>query len=278
MSDLQPTPRPPAPDLVWSPTGAAAYGECPRAWAHRYGPDRPQRGGGGQLSHEKIRGIAVHAGLAAAYLAAAAAGETNPVGTLARHHVVAREAMGRAWGQAGETDMQLARECIGLLWAALNALPLPASADVYAVERRLTGTSPAGVALLGIPDLALWLDRAIGHLFVRDWKTGTVEEDDVLYSQQLLIYAYLLTLADPAIERISVGLYSVRGTFEVTREVTAEQVYEAVARIERTADRAMSDREFVPRPGSHCAGCPAAAICPAIPFPAAVGAPQIEAP
>lgn len=254
------------PERVWSISAAHLYRQCPRRWSYRYGPHRvPARDTAGVPLH-KAQGIVLHGALAAAYRAADAELSDTPGGLagarMDRYWAPARAELGRTWTASGmPSDPNVARETVALLRGALAALAVPARGALYAIERKITRRTPGGVPVVAYPDLAMWVRR--GVLRIRDWKTGAVTMADVLASQQLPVYGFLLADADPAVRDVEIELHSIRhGTSQVHALTEAEAV-EAVTRLEVTAERADADDQCEPDPGPACVDCPFIRICPA---------------
>lgn len=254
------------PERAWSISAADLYRRCPRRWSYRYGPHRvPARTGAGVPLH-KAQGIVLHGALAAAYRAADAELSDTPGGLagarMDRYWAAARAELGRTWTTSGmPDDPNVARETVALLRGALAGLEVPARGALYAIERRVTHRTPGGVLVVAYPDLAMWVRP--GVLRVRDWKTGAVTMLDVLTSQQLPVYAFLLADADPTVRDVEIELHSIRHGVAHTHRPTEAEVVEAVTRLETTAGQADADDQCEPRPGPACVDCPFLRICPA---------------
>ncbi len=265
MIDTATEPHAP-PERVWSISAADLYRRCPQWWSYRYGPHRvPARGGAGVPLH-KAQGIVLHGALAAAYRAADAELEATPGGLagarMDRYWAAARAELGRTWTASGMPgDPNVARETVALLRGALAGLDVPARGALYAIERKITHRTPAGVPVVAYPDLTMWARP--GVLRIRDWKTGAVTMADVLASQQLPVYAFLLADADPEVVDVEIELYSIRHGVSHVHPPTEAEVAEAVVRLEDTALKANADDQCEPDPGPACVGCPFIRICPA---------------
>lgn len=259
----------------WSATKISTWRACPRQFDQRY--NQPRSPEGLRLpgsSTAKRMGIVAHAGMQAAYEAAAYAPGFHHTQTMERFVGEAVVAVRRHSDLAPTllTDTEGAQvECEVV--EALMALPAPHPTSVLGVEHELTGFSPAGRALEGRIDLILRTGPYSLH--IRDWKRTSLANlpsaDELASGDQLPFYRYLVGLHYPWVRRVTIGLYSLTSRAEVSAEIDGPRAWEALRACDVLAEQAEQATSFPPRPHpDHCPRCPARGDCPVWrPFPGA---------
>lgn len=247
----------------WSPSQARMYRDCPRQWHFRHvvGAEPTER-----MSAHLLVGTAAHAGLEAAYRAAAAAPAALPMSML-MFWSEAADAVAAKWTALGiDTPDEAALPAVlDHVHATLGALPMPHPKAVLGVEVELAGTAPWGTPLAAAADLVLRTGPDSVH--VRDWKyrklTSLPSEKDLLDDDQLGTYRALVAQRWPWVRTVTAGLFSVISAREVWAEFPDAAATEALARIESTAEHAESDRVWTPTASPNvCGSCRFVSLCP----------------
>jgi RecB family exonuclease len=129
------------------------------------------------------------------------------------------------------------------------------------VQTRLSN----GVIVFGKVDRVdgeVHLDRK-GTLDVIDYKTGRFTLDDDEVGDEPAAQVYLLAaeaMYKREVRRVRF-MYLEHG-IEARWEPEREDIEAAAERLLEQTSEMLADREFAPRPGSHCARCPFAHLCP----------------
>lgn len=247
----------------WSPSQARMYRECPRQWWFRHVSDARSTV---RMPMHLLVGTAAHAGMEAAYRAAAAAPILMPVSmSLFRDEALgAVEAKWEALG-VGTLDEAALPEVLDRVSSTLDALPVPHPKAVLGVELDMEAVAPWGTPLRVTADLVLRTGRDSVH--VRDWKYRSVKSlpaaEDLLDDDQLGVYRALVAQRWPWVRTVTAGLYSVVSAREVPVEFPEAAATEALARLESTAEKAESDSTWTPTPSPDvCGSCRFVSVCP----------------
>ena len=262
---------------VWSPSRVLVYRSCPRQEFLRYRhgvhtiqaatsatTDRPE-------TATRLRlGTISHAGLEAAYRAAAA---SEPLANGEHMSVFADEAMAaidEAWDRLempseGVEGFELMSAVQGEVFDVLDRLPVPQSGHVLGVERELVVPTPSGRVMRGVLDLALQIGPDALH--IRDWKRRSLrslpKSTELPRDDALAFYRYAASFLWPHLRRVSVGLYSTINNREVTADAPLLVANEVVIGHDVIAEKAEADREHRPTPdGSNCTDCRVRVDCP----------------
>lgn len=245
-------------------TAAQSYLRCPYAYRMRQVERREDPAGWSRPEHMRI-GTAVHAALEAALLARRADVDGPAGGTLEPYAAAARAALLAAWQAEGLSLQGGAYDnALGAVLGTLAALPAPAPADILGVEWRLEAVTDAGTPVVIIIDLAL----ATGPTGIRivDWKHRSHPRDrlEILYDLQLNFYAAIVADTRPDLDAITIGQYYPPVQAGVAVAAQPQWMRSAVEQIDAVAERILSETDWRPRVGDHCAGCPwQRAGCPA---------------
>lgn len=247
----------------WSPSQARMYRDCPRQWWFRHVDGATPAG---RMASHLLVGTAAHAGLEAAYRAAATAPAFMPV-SMSLFRDEALNAVEAKWEALGiETlDEAALPAVLDRVSATLDALPVPHPKAVLGVELDMKAPAPWGTPLAVSTDLVLRTGPDSVH--VRDWKYRSVASlpaaEDLLEDDQLGVYRALAAQHWPWVRTVTAGLYSVVSGREVWVEFPESAAIEALARVESTAERAESDRTWTPTPSpSVCGSCRFVPLCP----------------
>lgn len=261
----------------WSVSQSATW-KCPLQWWMRYHaqvpPAQPE-------PSNRVRGRAEHLAMETAYRAAAADPDWRPGTLMSRHRDPAAQALEHHWRteepQVVDWDVLRAVEDVT---AVLDSLPAPVPRAVGGVEKRFAfdwTVNGFTVGIGGVIDLLLRTTPRSVH--VRDWKHNTI--GDPADSPQMAVYDQAVRNAPvnwldgpERPERVTVGLYSIRGNREEVAELPArrreELLHGLIADAAEAAD-AVADRRdgrpvidaFPARPDpDRCGGCPFRSYCP----------------
>jgi hypothetical protein len=257
-------------DRVWSPSAIVRYRSCPLAWRlSTDGTPRDTPPGVVRPTTPAALGGVAHAGLATAYTAARDDEDQRPGRRMAVFTPLALRAVDRAWHDArlpfdSPERFQVASEVVSLL----DRLPCPHPAAVLAVEEELPMTGPSGTRFRVIPDLVLRV--GVDSVHVRDWKRRAVSSlgkpADLVEDDQLAAYVRAVFQRWPWVRRVSVGLFSVTGGYEVVLEDFPEDAAaERVRGHEVTAYAAEHAGRYPATPdGTNCTECAFRSRCPAV--------------
>lgn len=254
---------------MWSATKVTAWRTCPRQFDQRY--NHPRRDEDRELpSTSTVRrmGIVAHAGMQAAYEAAARvdASDFRNATTMARFigEAVVAVRQHSSYMQTLLTVVEAAQvECE--VAGTLARLPAPHPASVLGVEHRLLARTPAGRPIEGRMDLLL---RTGPHsLHIRDWKRSALKTlpsaNELAASDQLPFYRYLVGVHYPWVKRVTVGLYSLTSQAEVVTEIDGPTALSAMRACDVLAERAENAVSFPATPDpQECPRCPARDGCP----------------
>jgi len=256
--------RPGEDGWLLSVSAAQSYLRCPWAFRMRYVERHEHPTGWTRPEHVRV-GTAVHAALEAALLARQADPSAAP-GTLEPYAPDARTALKQAWDREGLPWTEGGYDnALGAVLGTLAALPAPAPADILGVEWRIETNTLAGTPLVIVIDLALRTGPTAAR--VVDWKHRSRPRDriEILYDWQLNLYAWVLAAMLRA-DTITIGQYYPPVQTGVAVPAQPRWMDSAVEQIDAVAERILTEQEWRPRVGDHCAGCPwQAAHCPAWP-------------
>lgn len=256
----------------WSVSESHAMAECPRAWWFRYVakavPAQPR-------SVKQIIGSAIHAGLEAAYVAAQT--DISPVGSVPRaglplstaHGLAALTAFSAYWDANGADVRDYEREdAERLLLELLDILITPHVREILGVEERFSFPISPQVTMYGVMDLVLNTSTATDKsIHIRDWKLGPVptDEKELQRNMQLCTYAGAAMRRWPWVERVTVGLFSIREHREIRTVLHPDSIEQAARELAHDAEtaRLRAERKWVePITGEHCGGCRFRSYCP----------------
>ena len=247
----------------WSPSQARMYRDCPRQWWFRHLAGATPTGA---MSQHLLVGTVAHAGMEAAYRAAAAAPARLPVSMLV-FWAEAEDAILAKWSALGidTPDEAALPEVLDRVCTVLGALSMPHPKAVLGVEVELEASAPWDTPLRVAVDLVLRTGPDSVH--VRDWKyrglTSLPSEKELLEDDQLGVYRALVAQRWPWVRTVTAGLYSIISAREVWAEFPESAANEALARVESTAERAESDQVWKPMPSpAVCGSCRFVSICP----------------
>lgn len=261
---------------VWSPSRVLTYRSCPRQefLKYRRGTHVPQTPTGttdAPATAVKMRlGTVSHAGLEAAYRAAAEMPEHHPGSRMSIFADAAMDALDGAWDRLGLPNegvegFELLAGIQAEVFDVLDRLPVPRPAYVLGVERELLVPTPSGRVMRGTLDLALQVGPDALH--IRDWKRRALrslpKSIELPRDDALAFYRYAASFLWPHLPRVSVGLYSTINNREITSDAPLPVATEVVIGHDVLAEKAESDREHKPTPdGVNCTNCPVRVDCP----------------
>lgn len=263
--------------VFWSVSQSATW-KCPLQWWMRYyaqvPPAQPE-------ASNRIRGRAEHAAMETAYRAAAAEPDWRTGRTMSRYRDAAVEVLESRWRSEDPevVDWEVHR-AVEDVTTVLDSLPTPVPRAVGGVEKKFAfewTVNGFTVGIGGVIDLLLRITPTAVH--VRDWKHDTI--GDPADSPQMAVYdqaarcAPVNWLDGPGRpDRVTVGLYSIRGNREKVGELTERRreellhglVFDAAQAADARADlhegRPVLDA-FPARPDAElCGACPFRSYCP----------------
>lgn len=260
----------------WSVSQSHAMAECPRAWWLRYvanaTPAQPR-------PVKQLIGSAIHAGLEAAYQAtknnepSVAANRGKPALSQTAG-LQALTAFNEYWTANGAGVREYERDdAERLLVELLDNLIAPLPVSVLAVEQKFTvrmfpQDDVPPVTVHGVMDVVFDTSpRLRNSIHIRDWKLGSVPTDrkELERNVQLCTYAGAATYLWPWVERITVGLFSIREQREIRTELHPDSIEQAARELAHDAEtaRLRAERKWVePITGEHCGGCRFRSYCP----------------
>lgn len=261
---------------VWSPSRVLVYRSCPRQEFLRY-----RRGAhttaaatattDAPATATKLRlGTITHAGLEAAYRAAAQMTQFFPGSRMSIFWETALDALHAAWDQLdmpneGIEGFELLAAIESEVSDVLDRLPVPRPEYVLGVEHELVVPTPSGRTMRGVLDLAL--RTGPDSLHIRDWKRRSLrslpKSTELPRDDALAFYRYAASFRWPWARRVSVGLYSTTGNREVTSDAPLLVAEQVVVGHDVLATKAETDREHPATPdGENCTHCPVRNDCP----------------
>ena len=92
---------------------------------------------------------------------------------------------------------------------------------------------------------------------IADWKLMGIPQDD----EQLKVYALLLSKKYPDLEFFTAYFVSIKGGFYRRFTYSKEDIEEFERYLIKVADEITEAKNFLPRPGDHCAYCPFVIDC-----------------
>jgi hypothetical protein len=236
----------------WSVSAHRLYDGCPRAWWLRNVAHVPT-----EDSADSVRGVVLHAALAAGYAADYRVQQEGWPSDSAHVDVAVEKAVVKAVGDFPDYDDP--DEAIDTCLRALAYLGPQPGDRVIGVEVDME------IAVDGVPIIyrADALYERAGVLVVRDWKS-TAElprSRDLTRNRQLALGA-LCAGRTYAPKRIDIEIASINAAVAVSAPIDVTAARSAGSVVAATARKAQADTTFEPKPGEVCADCKVRAHCP----------------
>ena len=252
--------------LVWSPSRSTRWRTCRRQFLLK---DLLAAEPAQHAARRNLRGNVMHAGMEAA-LRTVAAGKYRHATSMAAFFGEAETAM-REHPSAAELPAADLADCVGIVYAALTGLGVPAPGSILGVEMPFTFVHH-GMPVKGIIDLALRTGPVSARVI--DWKSGRIPErsEQLEGNTALGVYSVAAMRAFPWARTIEVCLHSIPRAQSVQLVITREMqelVLERLAGDFHAAESARArlapesvDDLFPASTGDHCTSCVFRSYCP----------------